>query len=97
MVCNFLEKCNMVIWGLKEWKNSRIYLKLNETSRGKYKSEEQKMTLKNVKLLYKSRQAVIKLYNGYFLTVSEAKDNNSWKSNSKYVSTRSSHISSLWP
>ena len=50
------------------------------------------MTLKNVKLLYKSQQAVIKLSNGYFLTVSEAKDSNSWKNNSKYVSTCSSHI-----
>ena len=34
---------------------------LNEISRGRFKSKEQKSVLKNIKLLYKSREAVIKL------------------------------------
>ena len=48
-------------------------LDLNEISRGKFKSEEQKSALENIKLLYKSREAVIKLFNDYSLIVSEAK------------------------
>ena len=50
-------------------------LDLNEISRGKFKSEEQKSALENIKLLYKSREAVIKLFNDYSLIVSEAKHN----------------------
>ena len=46
---------------------------LNEISRGRYKSEEQKSALKNIKLLYKSREAVIKLFNDYSLIISETK------------------------
>ena len=38
---------------------------LNEVSRGRYKSEEQKNALKNFKLLYESREAVIKLFIDY--------------------------------
>ena len=34
---------------------------LNETSKGRYKSEDQGSALKNIKSLYKSREAVIKL------------------------------------
>ena len=36
---------------------------LKEMSRGRYKTEEQKMTSENYKLLYKSRDVVIKLFN----------------------------------
>ena len=46
---------------------------LNELSRGRNKSEEQKLALKNIILLYKSRKAVIKLFNGYSSIVSETK------------------------
>ena len=34
---------------------------LNEISKGRYKSEDQGSALKNIKSLYKSREAVIKL------------------------------------
>ena len=48
---------------------------LNDISKGRFKSEEQKRTLANIKLLYKSREAVSKLFNDYSLIVSEAKYN----------------------
>ena len=46
---------------------------LNEKSRGRYKSEEQKSALGNIKLLYESRETVIKLFNDYSSIVSETK------------------------
>ena len=46
---------------------------MNEISKGRFKSEEQKSALENIKLLYKSRQAVIKLFDNYSLIISEAK------------------------
>ena len=46
---------------------------LNKISRGRHKSKEQKSALENIKLLYKSREAVIKLFNDYFSIISEAK------------------------
>ena len=46
---------------------------LNEISRVTNKSEEQKMGLKKIKLLYESREAVIKLFNDYSSIVSEVK------------------------
>ena len=46
---------------------------MNEISKGRFKSEEQKGALENIKLLYKSRQAVIKLFDNYSLIISEAK------------------------
>ena len=39
----------------------------------KSKSEERQSALKNIKLLYESREAVIKSFNGYSSIVSEAK------------------------
>ena len=39
---------------------------LNEVSKGRFISKEQKIALENIKLLYESRQAVIKLFNEYF-------------------------------
>ena len=45
----------------------------NEILRGRNKSEEQRVALENIKLLYESREAVIKLFNNYFSIVSEAK------------------------
>ena len=44
---------------------------LNEISRGRNKSEEQKMII--IKLLYELRQVVIKLFNDYSSIVCEAK------------------------
>ena len=46
---------------------------LNEISGGRHKSKEQKSALENFKLLYESREAVIKLFNNYSSIVSWAK------------------------
>ena len=46
---------------------------LNKVSKGRYKSEEQKCTLENIKLLYKSLEAAFKLFSDYSSIVSEAK------------------------
>ena len=45
---------------------------LNEISRGRHESKEQKSTLENINLLYESREVVIKLFNGCSSIVSEA-------------------------
>ena len=53
----------------KEKKLQNIFKpNLNEISRGRFKSEEQK-----IRLLNKSREAVIKLFNDYYSIVSEVK------------------------
>ena len=46
---------------------------LNKISRVRYESDEQKSALENIKLLFQSREAVIKLFNDYSLIVSEVK------------------------
>ena len=46
---------------------------LNEITRGTNKSEEQKSALENIKLLYESREVVIKLFSDYSSIISEAK------------------------
>ena len=46
---------------------------LGEISKGRFKPEDQKSTLKNTKLLYKSREKVIKLFGDYFSIISEGK------------------------
>ena len=46
---------------------------LNEISKGRFKSKEQKSAFENIKLLYESRQAVIKLFNECSSIASEAK------------------------
>ena len=38
---------------------------INEKLRGKFKPEEQKNALENIKLLYESQEAVIRLFNNY--------------------------------
>ena len=48
-------------------------MSLNQISRGRFKSEEQQSALKNIKLLYKSRKVVIKLFNNYSSIISKAK------------------------
>ena len=45
---------------------------LNEISRGRYKSEEQKSALENIKLFYESREAIIKLFSDYSSIVPKA-------------------------
>ena len=47
--------------------------KKQQKSRGRFKSEEQKVTLKNIEVLYESLEAAIKLFNDYSSVVSEAK------------------------
>ena len=46
---------------------------LNKKSKGRFKSEEQKSGLQNIKLLYELWQAVIILFNEYFSITFEAK------------------------
>ena len=46
---------------------------LNKISNGRFKSEEEKSALRKIKLLYKSRQAAIKLFNDYSLIISDTK------------------------
>ena len=46
---------------------------LNKIEIGRYNSEEQKSALENIKLLYESWEAVIKLFDNYSSIASEAK------------------------
>ena len=46
---------------------------LKKISRWRFKSEEQISVLENIKLLYQSRQTVIRLFNEYSLILSENK------------------------
>ena len=46
---------------------------LNEVSRGRNESEKQKIALENIKLLHRSQETVIKLFNDYPSIVLEAK------------------------
>ena len=57
---------------MKELQNI-FKITLNEISKGRFKSEEQKSALENIKLLYESWQAAIKLFNEYYSLESEAK------------------------
>ena len=50
---------------MKELQNI-FKITLNEISKGRFKSEEQKSALENIKLLYESWQAAIKLFNEYY-------------------------------
>ena len=62
----------MKLEGAKNQQNI-FKLNLNEISRGRFKSEQQKIYLKNIKLLYESREALIKLFNNYSSIVSQGK------------------------
>ena len=57
---------------MKELQNI-FKITLNEISKGRFKSEEQKSAIENIKLLYESWQAAIKLFNEYYSIESEAK------------------------
>ena len=65
MVQNFFKQIQSGEMKLEEPKKQQNIFKsnLNEISRGRFKSGEQKMILKNIKLPYKSREAVLKLFN----------------------------------
>ena len=54
---------------------------LNEIKRGnpRKKSESQIKTIENIKILYKSREKVINLYNDYAKIKSKAKHKSIWK------------------
>ena len=60
---------------LEEGKNLQhgFELNINKISRGRYKSEWQKDLLENIKLLYHSREVVIKTFNNYYSIAFEAK------------------------
>ena len=62
----------MNIEGAKELQNI-LKLTLNEISKGRFKSKEQKIALENIKLLYDSQKAAIKLFNEYSSIASETK------------------------
>ena len=65
MVQNFFKQIQSGEMKLEEPKKQQNIFKsnLNEISRERFKSGEQKMVLKNIKLPYKSREAVLKLFN----------------------------------
>ena len=60
---------------LEEMKKLQVIFKanLNRILKGRFKSEEQKRALENIKLLYESRKATIELFNKYSSIASEAK------------------------
>ena len=61
---------------------------LNEISRGKVKSKEQKSAMGYIKLLYESRQAVIKLFNDYSSVASEAKQKAKYREGLKILTPK---------
>ena len=56
---------------LKEAKEQQNIFKsnLNKISKGRFKLEEQESSLENLKLLRKSREGVIKLFNNYLMII----------------------------
>ena len=60
---------------LEEAKKLQVIFKanLNRILKGRFKSEEQKSALENIKLLYESRKATIELFNEYSSIASESK------------------------
>ena len=60
---------------LEEAKKLQVIFKanLNRILKGRFKSEEQKRAIENIKLLYESRKATIELFNKYSSIASEAK------------------------
>ena len=70
-----MKKENLVIWILEKRKQKHDVFKsnLNKISKGRYKSEEQRSALQNIKLILEAKEAVIKLFNIYCLIASDAK------------------------
>ena len=58
---------------MQQKKIKKIKLDTNEILKVRNKSQEQNSAIKNISTLYKSREKVIKLFNDYSKTVSEAK------------------------
>ena len=60
---------------LEEAKKLQVIFKanLNRILKGRFKSEEQKRAIENIKLLYESRKATIELFNEYSSIASESK------------------------
>ena len=73
MVQNFSENSGEI--KLEEAKKMLGVFKsnLNEISRARNKSEEQKSAIENIKLLYEAREAFIKLFKDYSSIISEVK------------------------
>ena len=73
MVQNFSENSGEI--KLEEAKKLQGVFKsnLNEISRARNKSEEQKSAIENIKLLYEAREAFIKLCKDYSSIISEVK------------------------
>ena len=73
MVQNFSENSGEI--KLEEAKKLQGVFKsnLNEISRARNKSEEQKSAIENIKLLYGAREAFIKLFKDYSSIISEVK------------------------
>ena len=61
---------------------------LNEISRGRVKLKEQKSAMGYIKLLYESRQAVIKLFNDYSSVASEAKQKAKYREGLKILTPK---------
>ena len=68
---------------------------LNEISRGRNKSKEQKCALENIKFLYESREAVIKLFNDYSSIVSETKHKTIHGKGIPSMSARVAHVAKV--
>ena len=60
---------------IEDAKKQQNFLKsnINQLIKGKSVSKEQKSAIENIKLLYKSREGVIKLFNDYSPIISKAK------------------------
>ena len=71
MVENFFKKTLSNEMKLKEAKEQQNIFKsnLNKISKGRFKLEEQESSLENLKLLRKSREGVIKLFNNYLMII----------------------------
>ena len=75
----------MKLWETKILQNV-FKSSLKEISRESNKSEEKQIATENIKSLYESQQAVIKLFNDYSSTVFEA----------KYKTVHGKRIPSIW-
>ena len=71
MVEKFFKKTLSNEMNLKEAKEQQNIFKsnLNKISKGRFKLEEQESSLENLKLLRKSREGVIKLFNNYLMII----------------------------
>ena len=67
-----IQSAEMKLEDAKELQNI-FKTNLSKISKGRFKSKEHLSALENIKLLYESRQAVVKLFNDYSSIASEAK------------------------